>query len=74
MSLIYIAKQAKKKCVHVYGVNSLVGVDFQQFLKNKMVATTNFLLTYWHFDDVRLIKGKVMNISSPNFVCGYKVP
>ena len=45
---------------------------FSKFLKNKMAATANFLLTH-NFDDVRSIKGKVMNISSPNFVCGYKV-
>ena len=37
-----------------------------------MAATANFLLTQ-NFDDVRSIKGKVMNISSPNFLYGYKV-
>ena len=58
--------------VHVYGVNSLAGVDFQQFLKIKMATTANFLLIE-NFDDVRLIKGKVMNISSPNVLYGYKV-
>ena len=51
---------------------SLAGIDFQQFLKNKMAATANFLLTQ-NIDDVRSIKGKVMNISSPNVVYGYKV-
>ena len=51
--------------VHVYGVNSLAGIYFQQFLKNKMAATANFLLTQ-NFDDIRSINGKVMNISSPN--------
>ena len=25
--------------LHIYGVNSLAGIDFQQFLKNKMAAT-----------------------------------
>ena len=56
--------------LHVYGVNSLAGIDFQQFLKNKMAA--NFLLTQ-NIDDVLSIKGKVMNISSPNVLYGYKV-
>ena len=59
-------------CLHVYGVNSLVGIDFQQFLKNKMAATANFLLTQ-NIDDVQSIKGKVMNISSPNVLFAYKV-
>ena len=58
--------------LHVYGVNSLAGIDFQQFLKNKMAATAIFLLTQ-NIDDVRSIKGKVMNISSPNVSYGYKV-
>ena len=58
--------------LHVYGVNSLAGIDFQQFLKNKMAATAIFLLTQ-NSDDVRSIKGKVMNISSPNVLYGYKV-
>ena len=58
--------------LHVYGVNSLAGIDFQQFLKNKMAATANSLLTQ-NIDDVRSIKGKVMNISSPNVLYGYKV-
>ena len=61
-----------KFCLHVYGVNSLAGIDFQQFLKNKMDATANFLLTQ-NIDDVRSIKGKVMNISSANVLYGYKV-
>ena len=59
-------------CLHVYGVNSLAGIDFQQFLKNKMAATANLFLTQ-NIDDVRSIKGKVMNISSPNVFYGYKV-
>ena len=50
----------------------MAGIDFQQFLKNKMAATANFLLTQ-NFDDVRSIKGKVMNISSPYVLYGYKV-
>ena len=58
--------------LHVYGVNSLAAIDFQQFLKNKMAATAIFLLTQ-NIDDVRSIKGKVMNISSPNVSYGYKV-
>ena len=58
--------------LHVYGVNSLTGIDFQQFMKNKMAATANSLLTQ-NIDDVRSIKGKVMNISSPNVLYGYKV-
>ena len=58
--------------LHVYGVNSLAGIDFQQFLKNKMAATAIILLTQ-NIDDVRSIKGKVMNISSPNVSYGYKV-
>ena len=28
--------------LHVYGVNSLAAIDFQQFLKNKMAATAIF--------------------------------
>ena len=59
------------KFLHVYGVNSLAGIDFQLFLKNKMAATAIFLLTQ-NIDDVRSIKGKVMNISSPNVSHGYK--
>ena len=59
--------------LHVYCVNSLAGIDFQQFLRNKMAATAIFLLTQ-NIDDVRSIKGKVMNISSPNVSYGYKVP
>ena len=51
---------------------SLAGIDFQQFLKNKMAATANFLLTQ-NIDDIRSIKGKVINISSPNVLYGYKV-
>ena len=50
----------------------MAGIDFQQFLKNKMAATANFLLTQ-NIDDVRSIKGKVMTISSPNVLYGYKV-
>ena len=50
----------------------VAGIDFQQFLKNKMAATATFLLTQ-NIDDVRSIKGKVMNISSPNVLYGYKV-
>ena len=50
----------------------MAGIDFQQFLKNKMAATANFLLTQ-NIDDVRSIKGQVMNISSPNVLYGYKV-
>ena len=61
-----------KNFLHVYGVNSLAAIDFQQFLKNKMAATAIFLLTQ-NIDDVRSIKGKVMNISSPNVSYGYKV-
>ena len=61
-----------KLFLHVYGVNSLAGIDFQQFLKNKMAATANSLLTQ-NIDDFRSIKGKVMNISSPNVSYGYKV-
>ena len=61
-----------KFVLHVYGVNSLAGIDFQYFLKNKMAATANCLLTQ-NIDDVRSIKGKVMNISSPNVLYGYKV-
>ena len=47
----------------------MAGIDFQQFLKNKMAY---FLLTQ-NIDDVRSIKGKVMNISPPYVLCGYKV-
>ena len=50
----------------------MAGIDFQQFLKNKMATTATFLLTQ-NIDDVRSIKGKVMNISSPNVLYGYKV-
>ena len=39
----------------------MAGIDFQQFLKNKMATTAYFLLTQ-NIDDVRSIKGKVMNI------------
>ena len=51
---------------------SLAGIDFQQFLKNKMATTAYFLLTQ-NSDDVRSIKGKLMNISPPYVLYGYKV-
>ena len=50
----------------------MAGIDFEQFLKNKMAATANFLLSQ-NFDDVRSIKGKVMNISLPYVLYGYRV-
>ena len=51
-SAAHIVRSFKKKllryhhqiCVHIYGVNSLAGIDFQQFLKNKMAATAIFVL------------------------------
>ena len=55
----------KKLFIYQQKNTSLAGIDLQQFLKNKMAATANFLLTP-NFDDVRSIKGKVVNISSPN--------
>ena len=67
-----LSRYHRKFFLHVYGVNSLAGIDFQQFLKNKMAATANFLLTQ-NIDDVGSIKGKVTNISSPNVLYGYKV-
>ena len=50
----------------------MAGIDFQQFLKNKMATTAYFLLTQ-NIDDVRSIKGKVMNISPAYVLYGYKV-
>ena len=44
----------------------MAGIDFQQFLKNKMATTAYFLLTQ-NIDEVRSIKGKVMNISPHMF-------
>ena len=58
--------------MHVYGVNSLATIDFQQFMKNNMAASAIFVLTQ-NIDDVRSIKGKVMNIPPPNVSYGYKV-
>ena len=51
---------------------SLAGIDFQQFLKNKM-ATTAYVLLTQNIDDVRSIKRKIMNISPPYVLYGYKV-
>ena len=69
--IVFVRVPVRREASEAHLVRSFI--DFQQFLKNKMAATANFLLTQ-NFDDVRSIKGKVMNISSPNILCGYKMP
>ena len=52
----------------------LVFVFWSDQIETKWPPWRNLqILLTQHFDDVRSIKGKVMNISSPNFLYGYKV-
>ena len=53
---------------------SLVFVFWSDQIETKWPPWRNLqILLTQHFNDVRSIKGKVMNISSPNFLYGYKV-